>query len=270
MRRLPTAFAPDCVEFMAPFLAVPGEWKAYEVRGPSGADGEDMQLNYYAINVEAGAYCTFITEIQDEEQEESKCSVQMKYRDMIIDNVAAAGGDLAKMQAIGTRSILNEAARDMIDETFKLNKKDPTKQGSIRLASSEAKFNDCATVQPFASGHNCLVNKCGQNIGFAKTSAFVVFSGGLTPEEKENGIDSPAYHLVTLLETPDKEDIDSAVEADDGHKAKAGSVKDVIDLIGDAIAPLKDAKDDLDGDQRIRDAINVLNDAIAKLKSSKI
>ncbi|KAJ4417873.1 hypothetical protein N0V82_005930 [Gnomoniopsis sp. IMI 355080] len=270
MRRLPVTFTPDMVDFMAPYFAVPGQWKAYEIRGSNYGGSEDTQFNSYAVNIEAEAYCNFSVKTQDEQDSESNRLTRIDYRDMIIDNYAAAGGGSAEMKVLGTRNILDKDTRKMVEDAFKSKKKDPTKPGSVRLGSSEAPFNDFAILQPFARNHTSVDKQYDLSTGFAEISEFIICSEGLKAGETTKSGDSPVYHLITLLQPPHDKDAKTAEEDAVDAKLYETSMKNSIGFVGDAISSLKDAKDDADGDQRIRDAIKILDDAIRQLRSSEI
>lgn len=252
------------VEFMELYLAVPGRWKAYEVCGSRHSGSDQTRFNRYAINIEAGAYCTLSKAL---EEDDMKGVVKTDSRNMIIDNFAAAGGDPAEMKVLGTRNILNTSARTQIEKAFKSKQQDHTKSGSIRLDASEASFNACAILDPFEKDHSCEISDCGRGLGFAEPSAFLAISEGLQNSQTGDGTKSPAYHLVALLEPSKPSDTETAAMNIEVQEARKASMRNAIALIDSAITPLQVAQDDADGDQCIRDAIKVLDDAIRQLRS---
>ncbi|KAI0133931.1 hypothetical protein BJ170DRAFT_729218 [Xylariales sp. AK1849] len=58
----------------------------------------------------------------------------MRYRDMIVDNYQAAGGNLKTLQYLGTMSVLNELARDWITKEFEEQGKNPMIAGQVEMA----------------------------------------------------------------------------------------------------------------------------------------
>lgn len=253
------------VEFMAPYLAIPGKWRAYEVRGSTRSGHKNTQFNHYALNIEAGAYCTL--SITPHEEHDSKGMKKIDYRDMIIDNYAAAGGDPAEMKVLGTRNILNGSARNTMEETFKSMQQDPLKPISIRQDASEASFKACAILEAYKKDHNCLVSDCGQHLGFVEPSAFIAFSEALPVEETGGNTDSRAYHLIALLGRSDESDAETVARDIEKQEARKSAMNNAIALIDDAIVPLEGAKDDAEGDRRIRDSIKILDEAIRQLRS---
>lgn len=262
MKRTPTTFNSDLVEFMAPSLAVPGNWRAYEIRGSTRSGCENTQFNHYAVNIEAGAYCTLSLKAQEEY--DATGVTKMDYHDMILDNYAAAGGDPAEIKVLGTRNVLNGSARIAIEDTFKSAQQDPMKPDSIRLDASEASYNACAILQPFEKDHSCLVNNCGQHLGFAEPSAFIAFIE--KPGEPGDNTESQTYHLIALLGRTEESDTETSKNTEKKEARKA-AIRNAIALIDDAIVPLEGAKDDAEGDQRIRDSIKILDEAIRQLRS---
>lgn len=265
MKRTPTTFSPDMVEFMTPYLAVPGKWRAYEIRGSKRSGHDNTQFNHYALNIEAGAYCTL--SLKTHKEDDLKDLKKTDYRDVIIDNYAAAGGDPAEMKILGTRNISNSSARSTIEETFKLIQQDPLKPDSIRQDASETPLRACAILEPYKKDHSCLDNNCGQHLGFAEPSAFIAFSEALQPEETQDNTNGPAYHLIALLRQSDESDTEAAGRDIEKQEARKTAMKNAIALIDDAIAPLEGAKDDAEGDQRIRDSIKILDEAIRQLRA---
>lgn len=265
MKRTPTIFSPDMVEFMTPYLAVPGKWRAYEIRGSKRSGHDNTQFNHYALNIEAGAYCTL--SLKSHKKDYPKDLKKTDYRDMIIDNYAAAGGDPTEMKILGTRNISNSSARTTMEEIFKSMQQDPLKPDSIRLDANEASIKACAILEPYTKDHSCLDNNCGQHLGFAEPTAFIAFSEALQPEETQDNTHGPAYHVIALLGRSEESDAETAARDSEKQEARKTAMKNAIALIDDAIAPLEGAKDDAEGDQRIRDSIKILDEAIRQLRA---
>ncbi|KAM0817708.1 hypothetical protein AB5N19_03515 [Seiridium cardinale] len=108
------------------------EWKSYEVVDPK-ATQDDRVIFRYSVALEKNSFTTHFIENTTHIQKSSTHRTEMLARDMVADAYRAEGGDLETLKYLGTSSIINGPAQDMIKEEFEAQGKHISRPGHAEL-----------------------------------------------------------------------------------------------------------------------------------------
>ncbi|KAK6069229.1 hypothetical protein SCUP515_09112 [Seiridium cupressi] len=102
-----------------PFLEWIGDcvWKSYGVVDPKSTQ-DDQVIFRYSVALGKNALTTHFIETTTEIRKGSTRRTEMLARDMVADAYRAEGGDLKTLKYLGTSSIINDPAQDMIKDEF--------------------------------------------------------------------------------------------------------------------------------------------------------
>ncbi|KAI1433234.1 hypothetical protein GGR50DRAFT_519166 [Xylaria sp. CBS 124048] len=159
LRRETDFVAPLSVSFINPY-ADPGasaqrSWAGFKIRYPLDNMVEEINSN-----------------IGDER------ITPMRYRDIMVDNYLAAGGDLKTWRYIGVKGIINAPTITLIEQTFKQTGGDMFEAGSAEFLPSVDGFLKTAHSSPFTRGVLRLLEEYKEETGHAKIKRFVFTSTG--------------------------------------------------------------------------------------------
>ncbi|RYP36500.1 hypothetical protein DL768_010933 [Monosporascus sp. mg162] len=219
LRREPFPLGPDDLNYMEPYLGLgPYNWQSYmilplqtdedatEREDDEDDEGEDPGLNWYAISLSHEAYSTMYVKLTNGDQIGAQRLTEMQYRDMVIDNVRAAGADMRAIRFLGTWSIQNLPARTAIAEVFRRVGRDILARGVVEVTREDGPaFLECVRNNPFARGQQALLERHAQETGGAFVERFVFVSEGYDAPPGGNA-EIPPYeprlHMVTELSRP--------------------------------------------------------------------
>ncbi|RYP78130.1 hypothetical protein DL770_006920 [Monosporascus sp. CRB-9-2] len=219
LRREPFPLGPNDVSYMEPYLGPgPYNWQSYVILPPQtdeettemeddeDDDEEDLGLNWYAISLSHEAYSTMYVKLTNGDQVGAQRLTEMQYRDMVIDNVRAAGGDMRAIRFMGTWSIQNLPARTAITEVFRRAGRDVLAHGVVEVTPENGPaFLECVRSNPFARGQQALLERHAQETGGAFVERFVFVSEGYDVPPGGNAKIppyEPRLHMVTELGRP--------------------------------------------------------------------
>ncbi|RYP70459.1 hypothetical protein DL769_004948 [Monosporascus sp. CRB-8-3] len=218
LRRGPFPLDPNDLNYMEPYLGQePYNWQSYmilplqtdeETKGSEDDvdEKEDLGLNWYAISLSHEAYSTMYVKLTNGDQIGAERLTEMQYRDMVIDNVRAAGGDMRAIRFLGTWSIQHRPARAAIAEAFRRAGRDILARGVVEVTPEDGPaFLECVRNNPFARGQQALLERHAQETGGAFVERFVFVSEGYdAPPGSSAEIPpyEPRLHMVTELGRP--------------------------------------------------------------------
>ncbi|RYP71510.1 hypothetical protein DL771_004765 [Monosporascus sp. 5C6A] len=218
LRREPLPLDPNHLNYMEPYLGQgPYNWQSYVILPPQTdketterEDDEDNEedpgLNWYAISLSHKAYSTMYVKLTNGDQVGAQRLTEMQYRDMVIDNVRAAGSDMRAIRFLGIWSIQNRPARTAITEVFRRAGRDVLARGAVDVTPADGPaFLECVRNNPFARGQQALLERHAQETGGAFVERFVFVSEGYDAPPGGN-TEIPPYeprlHIVTELGRP--------------------------------------------------------------------
>lgn len=206
-------------QFVEPYLGPgPYGWTSATIRLPDAA--EDECLNWYGLSVSHNTYVTFQVALTDGEEPDAPRLTQMRYRDMTLDNIAAGGGDLAKLRFLATKSIFNEVSRDAIQKCFEDADMDFASPGVVEVRPGEQSFAAFVKSDPFARGHVSMLRASAAVLANPAIRRILLVSDGRTGTGKLD-FTNPKLHMICELERPtDKSQQVPGVEAVSNRVAK--------------------------------------------------
>ncbi|KAI0911736.1 hypothetical protein F4823DRAFT_271277 [Ustulina deusta] len=98
------------------------------------------------------SYVTTFVELTLGDEMSAERRTSMRYRDMMVDNYLAAGGDLKTWRCIGTNGISNEPTSFLIEECFLERGGDFTQPGSVEFLPNDEEFASVTLGNPFTRG----------------------------------------------------------------------------------------------------------------------
>ncbi|KAK7747212.1 hypothetical protein SLS62_009154 [Diatrype stigma] len=201
----------DELVIMSAFLDKPTfDWRSYGILLPQIRRGdieEGLEINTYAISLSEQAYVTIFVKLTSGEEIGSRRLIEMQYRDMIVDNVRAAGGDMGQLRFLGVVMILNEAARASIRRVFNSVGKNFWSRGTVEVTPGDnpREFRECLMNNPFARGQQMMMKRWAGETGGAFIESFVFVSEGYDGppgDEIEAPYGQPRLHMITRLARP--------------------------------------------------------------------
>ncbi|RYP06722.1 hypothetical protein DL764_002974 [Monosporascus ibericus] len=219
LRREPFPLDPNDISYMEPYLSPgPYDWQSYMILLPQrdeettereqdeDDEEEDPGLNWYVISLSHEAYSTMYVKLTNSDQIGAQRLAEMLYRDMIIDNVGAAGADMRPIRFLGTWSIQNRPARTAITEVFQRAGRDLLARGVVEVTPEDGPvFLECVQNNPLARGQQAILERHPQETGGAFVERFVFVSEGYDAPlggSTENPPYEPRLHMVTELGQP--------------------------------------------------------------------
>ncbi|KAI1132624.1 hypothetical protein F5Y10DRAFT_197673 [Nemania abortiva] len=170
----------------APFS---GSWKYYTVTNSRG-----NELNLYAVSTVFQAYVTDIVFLTFSDKIGSERYTDMRYRDMMVDNYLAAGGDLKTWRYIGARRVVNEPTVRLAKKCFERAGPEFVRDGAtLEFRPGDAEFETIVMGNPFTRGLLALLREYEKEMGNAKIKRFTFIS--LDPYDN-------SIHLVIELYRP--------------------------------------------------------------------
>ncbi|KAI0125511.1 hypothetical protein BJ170DRAFT_724939 [Xylariales sp. AK1849] len=125
---------------------------------------------------------------------------KMKYRDMIIDNYRAEGGDPKTLGVIGTVMISNPGARNAVINLFASHGKDYRDGGQVEVVPGENGYLEFSMNNAFAQGPAKMVQERADDLGNPSISRFAVISEPDESKVKLGIFDNPDFHVIAFLE----------------------------------------------------------------------
>ena len=208
LHRVEVACHVDEVAFMAPFLQrFPLDWECYAILLPQSLKGDietGLQINTYTTSISENAYATLYVKLTKDEAIGSERLTEMNYRDMVVDNVRASGGDMRKIKVLGVGMILNDASRASIKRVFDALGKDILSRGNVVVTPEDnpQEFLECVTNNPFARGQQSMLKHRAADTGNAFIERFILMSDGYDcPTGHQDAIPygEPRLNMVTVL-----------------------------------------------------------------------
>lgn len=144
-------------------------------------NGKTQLLNAYAYSKAFNVYITMLINLTDGEKIGARRYTAMRHRDMIIDNILDAGGDLKKLQYFGVHCIVNETTQKQVAELFGVAKMSLDKPGIIELTPDTAGFAKEILRNPFTRGVLGLLREYEKETGNAKIKRVIFVSLGMIP-----------------------------------------------------------------------------------------
>lgn len=198
----------DALVIMSAFLDnLPFDWQSYGILLPQSRRGDvetGLQVNTYAISLSEQAYVTTFVKLTETEEIGSRRLTEMQYRDMVVDNVRAAGGDMSQLRFLGVVMILNETARASIRRVFASVGKNYWSRGTVEVtpADNPREFKECLMNNPFARGQQSMIKRRAGDIGDAFIESFIFVSEGYDRrpgDDTDSPYGQPRLHMVTRL-----------------------------------------------------------------------
>ncbi|KAI8634331.1 hypothetical protein F5Y19DRAFT_208727 [Xylariaceae sp. FL1651] len=172
-------------------------WSTFRINDVKGE-----MLNWYAVSPSLQAYVTMCVGLVNGDQVDDERITLMRYRDMIVDNYLAAGGNLETLRYIGTKSIINEPSRLAIENIHSQAGEDFSRAGVVEFLPREKEFLD---TDPFARGIQSLVLHYANDTGGARVKRFIFISEGLKLGMTSPDLFNPSLHMVVELCRPGDE-----------------------------------------------------------------
>ena len=201
--RTPHASDLEDLNFMQPYIGPgPYDWQEYSVWIPScfpNCVGKGTQLNQYAVSVTHAAHVNVFVGLTAGDLRGASRYSEMRYRDMLADNLCAAGTPLGSVRFLGTSLVANDPAREAIADAFQRAGKDVMARGVVHiLAGDAAEYCECIERNPLARSHHNMA----ANHGGVSVRRFVLISEGFDgpPGSAMFPYYEPKMHMVTELE----------------------------------------------------------------------
>ena len=197
----------DDLNFILPYLGPgPYNWQEYSVWRPGHGKWkiqEATQLNLYAVSATHHAHVTQYVKLTAGDQPGAPRISDMRYGDMLADNLRAAGIPLSSIQFLGTALIANKPARTAAAEAFERAGKNILSRGVVEIWAEDAQeYRLFIARNPLARSQHDMVRKHGGG-GAATLSVrrFVLISEGYDgpPNSAEVPYYEPRMHMVTEL-----------------------------------------------------------------------
>ncbi len=202
------------VRFMEPYLGMgPYGWQGYEVEKRPGwqkADGIET-INTYTISLTHQAYVTMYINLAEGQKIDARRLISMRHRDMIADNLRAAGGDLRRLRFLGVGLILNRFARESIVRAFAGAGRDILDRGAVEITPGHQPelLRDCIRTNPFIRGQYQMFHGAGadrEETGGAFMKRIIFVSAGFDRPPGHVGgpthKNEPQLYIVTELGRP--------------------------------------------------------------------
>ncbi|KAI3327936.1 hypothetical protein HD806DRAFT_343344 [Xylariaceae sp. AK1471] len=193
---------PGDVAFMKRYTDPNGDPGYFESWAPYKVSDSIDGLNWYAISNSLNAYVTLAIQLTSGEEIGDPRLTPMRYRDMMVDNILAAGGDLKTLRYIGTHGIINATTRDAARDAFREADRDLANPGSVEILSDYEGFAEATMCNPFTRGIQHILWEYKTSMGDARIKRFIFISEGLKSGEYTMTDFKPTLHLVTELWRP--------------------------------------------------------------------
>ncbi|ORY60556.1 uncharacterized protein BCR38DRAFT_526163 [Pseudomassariella vexata] len=121
---------------------------------------------------------------------------EMRHCNMIVNNYREAVGNLVNLRFLGTRSVINDDARESTKTASENAEKDYTDPGSVETTLDVPYWDKCIKMNPVARGKKKLTDKWASEMGDAVIKRLIFISEGFHGDEKSN-LGEPKLHMVT-------------------------------------------------------------------------
>lgn len=171
----------------------------------AAAGSAPVLVDFYSYSRAADAYITHYIWLTDGEDTAAPRFTEMRYRDMIIDNIVASGGRPESLRWLGVHNIINESATLSINRLFILNGMRTRDTGIVIVRPGDPRFEECRVSNPFLRGQGRLLEHSADPTGgaFIKQVIFVSegFYSGATMTSSL-GAEYPRLHMITEFDRP--------------------------------------------------------------------
>ncbi|KAI1825434.1 hypothetical protein F4861DRAFT_199754 [Xylaria intraflava] len=194
------------VDFMSRYVDPDGSAKDSWV-GFAVEDTRYLNLNTYAVSPQLNAYVTMSVFLTYGDDIGDRRITPMRYRDMMVDNYLAAGGDLKTWRYIGVHSIVHNPTVKLIEKSFRETRGGILEASTMEYTPDTPGFQDVAYLNPFTRGIMNLLQQYKEETGRAKVKRFIFVSMGLP----QNGVGwdlGPELHMLVELCRPGEEGYD--------------------------------------------------------------
>lgn len=201
LKRIRAPFDQDNVAFIEPYLSpAPYNWRSFEILAP---EQDNLSLNEYTVSQSHKAYVTTWVRLTESEEIGSQRLSNIRYRDMVLDNLKTANCDLKTVQFLGIGLISNLSARASIKSMFADFGRHIKDEGSVLVTPDhQGLFLRCLKENVFARGQEHMFGGralAETNGAFIKSFRFI--SHGRTPgDDTEDPEDTRVeLHMVTEI-----------------------------------------------------------------------
>ncbi|KAK7754609.1 hypothetical protein SLS62_003392 [Diatrype stigma] len=227
LKRVPENLGPSDAEFAEKYIGpLTDDWEAYMVKSPrssssSGSDPEEWDnLHSYVLSLSQQAYMISFVALTRGEHLGAERLTEMRFHEMIIDNIRAAaataaaeavpneaGGSndansttgrtrLPNIRWIGARMIIHEGAADSIRAVFEQAGTDVLDRGTVEVTPADgARFSACFDGNPLARSVRSLTQHHAAEMGGAFIKRFIFIAEG-------NEFGQPRLHMLVELGWP--------------------------------------------------------------------
>lgn len=214
LRRVPEELDPMDVEFAEKYIGpLADDWEAHAVELPRNSSSsrsnpeEWDNLHSYALSLSQQAYMISFATLTKGEHLGAERLTEMRFREMIIDNVRAAAGRMndangdttgriPKMRWIGSRLVIHEGAADSIRAVFEHAGTDVLDRGVVEVTPADGRrFSACFDGNPLARSVRSLTQHHAAETGGAFIRRFVFIAEG-------NEFGQPRLHMLVELGWP--------------------------------------------------------------------
>ncbi|KAI0147406.1 hypothetical protein GGR57DRAFT_477262 [Xylariaceae sp. FL1272] len=159
---------------------------------------------WYAYSEHLNAYVTFYANTTVSWKLDSRRHTAMRYRDMIIDNIRSAGGDLKGLRWSIVKDVGNRAARAAIHEHFERAGKDWVTKCNVESYPSDGDWEELAARNPFTRCTEGLLREYAEQMGYTRiTRVIFVSEGRRPPDSRQYG--NPTVHMLIELHRPSED-----------------------------------------------------------------
>ncbi|KAK7754525.1 hypothetical protein SLS62_003545 [Diatrype stigma] len=192
--------------FVEPYLPRPSpqDWQHNEVCLPVGHPANNGHahafLNFYSYSRSHNAYVTNYVWLTEDEEVGSPRFTEMRYRDMTIDNIIAAGGRPEELRFLAIHHIINKAATKSISRVFELAGMRSDETGVVTIRPGDHIFEECRASNPFLRGHGRLLEHSEDPTGGAFIKQVIFISEGfdlLRPSIASMEEPGTMVHMIT-------------------------------------------------------------------------
>ncbi|GAP83700.2 hypothetical protein SAMD00023353_0500930 [Rosellinia necatrix] len=162
----------------------------------------DELLSWYGVAPSLNAYITFEVFLTKEEQIGAERTTSMRYRDMMVDNYLAGGGDLKTWKYIGVERIVHRGTRIMIEGYFHQDSNLFSAGGALELRPSDSEFACMALKNPFTRGIQRLLREYESEVANARIRRVIFISMGVVNDFSLHPESNPMLNMVVELCRP--------------------------------------------------------------------
>lgn len=157
-------------------------------------------INLYSYSPSANAYITQYIWLTKGEAVAAPRYTEMRWRDMIVDNIVASGGRPEALRWLGVHNIINDGATQSIEKLFALHDMQTVDSGIVVLRPGDPSFEECRASNPFLRGQGRLLEHSADPTGGAFIKQVILISDGFYPGATHTsslGEEDPQLHMIT-------------------------------------------------------------------------